>query len=103
MGGRTTNMRGESHDTDEQVGVRREGGGEEVLEGQSLLGWTTRESAHLKGTPIAFWPGSSPVAALLYSVLFYMSAQLSSRQCFFFFSLSLFMTIDTNTGGKREP
>lgn len=28
-GGRTTNMRGESHDTDEQVGVRREGGREE--------------------------------------------------------------------------
>lgn len=37
----------------------------ECRRGQSLLGWTTRESAHLKGTPVSFWPGSWSVAALV--------------------------------------
>lgn len=65
-----------------------------MLEGQSLLRWTTRESAHLKGTPVTFWPGSSPVAALLYSVLFGCQPNFLPGSLFF----SLFMTINTNPG-----
>lgn len=62
-----------------------------MLEGQSLLGWTTRESAHL--TPVTFWPGSSPVAALLYSVLFFFLdvSPTFFQAVFSFLSLSRFI------------
>lgn len=66
-----------------------------MLEGQSLLRWTTRESTHLKGTPVTFWPGPSSVAALLYSVLCGRQPNFLPGSLF-----DLLMTI--NTGTVRE-
>lgn len=59
--------------------------------GQSLLRWTTRESAHLKGTPVTFWPGSSSIAAHLYSCLDVSPAFFQAIY------LDLFITINSGT------